>query len=306
LSVAHDPETGLPKLSIVLATTHEWPEAAPTLRAIFDAPPGEEIEVLLCDGHGGGAPPEHERDPRLRVVTMPGTSVFDLRARGISMARGGIVAITEDHCVPAPDWPAEVLAAHARHPEAPAIAGAVTNGAADSAWDWANFLMTFAEHLPPMPAKPTVRAPSVANGSVDLAAAGVAEDLEPGWLETELLPRLTGEGLVARDDGPRVSHVQSHGGARGTLAAHFHNGRATAGLRVDRPGGRALWAERGRIAKSPLRLTRELHAALADRPPLGGRAAAGARLVPLLAAAHTLGEAVGLMAGPGRSAEHLD
>lgn len=296
----------MPVLSIVLATTHRWPEVEPTLDAIFAAE-SVDMDVILCDGHGNGAPPpDRFGDAPLRVIAQPGASVFALRARGVALARGDVIAITEDHCLPARDWPRELLAAHERHPEAVAVAGAVTNGSTDDPWDCANFLMTFAEHLPPMPSTPTVRAPSVANGSVKRVAAGIPADPEPGWFETELMPRLVGEGLAARDDGPRVVHVQSHGSPRATLAAHFHNGRATTGLRAQPPGPRALASERGRIARLPLRLTRETRTALADRPPLSGQEARGARRVPVIALAHAVGELTGLLTGPGRSAELLD
>jgi len=293
-------------LSIILATTHRWPEVESTLSSIFAGDTPDGLEVILCDGHGAGAPPLSTRDPRLRVVTAAGESVFALRARGLGLAQGAVVAMTEDHCVAAPDWTRELLAAHARHPEAVAIAGAVTNGAAERAWDWANFLMTFADHLPPMPDARTVRAPSVANGSVKREVAFIPANPKPGWLETALMGRLMDAGLVVRDDGPRVSHVQSHGGGLATLTAHFHNGRATAGLRAASPGVHAVLDERGRIAALPAKLTREMRAALTSRPPLPGRAAAGARIVPLIAAAHGAGELTGLLAGVGRSAELLD
>lgn len=293
-------------LSVVLASGHGWSDAEPTLSRLAAMDPPGGMEVIFCDGSGHVAPPAEELDGRLRVVAMPGESVFALRARGVGLARGEIVAITEDHCMPEPDWADALVAAHARHRGAAAIAGAVTNGAPEDAWDWANFLMTFAEHMPPVSATAGARAPSVANGSIKRSAVAMPSDPEPGWFELELMPSLLGAGRVVRDDGPRVAHVQSHGGGRATLAAHFHNGRACTGLRVARPGPAAVLAERGRIARLPLRLNRELRAALATRPPLDGAAATGARLVPLVGAAHAAGELTGLLLGPGRSAEKLD
>jgi hypothetical protein len=296
-----------PELSIVLATTHPWPEVEQTLEAILTADAGIELEAILCDGSGDGAPPSGWRDDdRLSVLAAPGESVFGLRARGIAAARGKIVAITEDHCRPEPDWPAELLAAHARHPEAAAIAGAVANGATANRWDWANFLMTFAEHMRPLDDAPARRAPSVANGSFKRTHVELPSSPAPGWLELELMPDLVGAGRVARDGGPLVVHDQSHGEGRTTISKHFHNGRATAGLRTDSPGLRAAWAEARRLAGLPSLLNRQLRDALAVRPPLEGDAARGARLVPLLGTAHAAGELVGLLAGPGASAEQLD
>jgi hypothetical protein len=294
-----------PALSIVLATSHRWPEAEPALRAILESGTEVDLEVILCDGAGHG-PPSDGRDPRLTVVEAPGESVFALRARGVAQARGEIVAITEDHCLAAPDWADELVAAHARHPHAIAIAGAVANGSTTDPWDWANFLMNFAEHMRPVDDAPARRAPSVANGSFKRALAGLPERLEPGWLELHRMPELVGAGKVVRDDGPLVTHVQSHGSGRATLAGHFHNGRASAGLRAASPGPRAVLAERRRLAGLPLRIVRETRTALRVRPPLGGRARAGARLLPLVALAHTAGELTGLLRGPGASAEQLD
>ena len=299
--------TQVPELSIVLATTHDWPAVRPTLDAIFAAEAPAAMEVILCEGSGSGGPPADGYDSRLRVVSMPGEPVFDLRARGVGLAGGEIVAITEDHCLPAPDWPVELSAAHRRHPTAVAISGAVTNGSTEDAWDWANFLMTFAEHMPPMSSSNGgARAPSVANGSVKRVAAHIPRSPAPGWFELELMPSLLSAGKVARDDGPRVAHIQSHGGRLATLAAHFHNGGASSGLRVASPGPRAVFAEGQRLMRLPGRLTRELRGALSPRPALTGSAAAGARVVPIVATAHTAGELVGLLAGPGRSPDLLD
>jgi hypothetical protein len=293
-----------PALSIVLASSHPWPEAERTLTTLLATATTVDFEAILCAG--GDGPPAGWGDERLRVVHGPGESVFALRARGMAAARGEIVAITEDHCIPAGDWPAALVAAHARRPEAVAIAGAVANGATTTAWDWANFLMTFAEHMPPIDGAAARRAPSVANGSFKRALIEMPPEADPGWLELELNAALLRAGAVARDGAPVVAHDQSHGGMLATLAVHFHNGRATAGLRATRPGPRAAWAERGWIVRLPLRLTRELRAELAARPPLTGVARRGALLVPLLALAHTAGEATGLLSGPGRSAERLD
>ncbi len=295
-----------PQLSIVLATSHPWPEVEPTLEAILAADTPVELEVVLCDGDGAGGPPGGGTDPRLRTVSAPGESVFALRARGVAAARGEIVAITEDHCIPEPDWPAELVAAHSRHPEAVAISGAVANGATADRWEWANFLLTFAEHMRPVDDAPATRAPSVANGSFKRDLAALPATPAPGLLELELMPGLVSAGRVARDGGPLVTHDQSHGSGWATLGAHFHNGRASTGLRTDSPGPRTALAEARRLAALPWRLTREVRHALALRPPLRGTAAAGARVVPVVAAAHAAGELTGLLAGPGRSAERLD
>lgn len=64
-----------------------------------------------------------------------------LRAAGMAAADGDIVALTEDHCVVAPNWLAEL--AHGSERGAQVIGGAMENAQRDRAIDWAAY---FAEY----------------------------------------------------------------------------------------------------------------------------------------------------------------
>jgi hypothetical protein len=81
------------------------------------------------------------RFPDVRFLHLPGSrSPAELRARATAVARGGIIAFLEDHCVPAPDWSARLIAAHSA-PHA-AVGGAVDKGflpgrQSDTALNWA-------------------------------------------------------------------------------------------------------------------------------------------------------------------------
>lgn len=79
-----------------------------------------------------------------------------LRALAVHASTGDIVACTEDHCVPSPDWCARVLAAHAR-------GRAVWGGAIDKAPSsdgsaWAAYLLDYARYMSPLPAGPAAYA----------------------------------------------------------------------------------------------------------------------------------------------------
>jgi len=76
-----------------------------------------------------------------------------LRAVGVARARGRIVALVEDHCVPAPDWTRQVIAAH--EGEATAVGGAMEKGfppdeKSDSALNWALYLADYSRYALPM------------------------------------------------------------------------------------------------------------------------------------------------------------
>ena len=138
-------------ISAVVATTQPWPEVQSCLDALYAQIAAAGGEIVLGDGSPHGMPAsEHTRHPELRVLHRPGASVFELRAAAIEHARGEIVAVTEDHCVVAPDWCERILAAHREHPEAAAIGGAVEIGATATRIDWASFFLVNGASMPPL------------------------------------------------------------------------------------------------------------------------------------------------------------
>ncbi len=80
------------------------------------------------------------------------------RAAGLALARGRIVAMTEDHAVPAADWCDGIVAAHAR-PYA-AIGGAIENDV-DRPWNWALYYCDFGRYGRPLKSGAAVYASDV-------------------------------------------------------------------------------------------------------------------------------------------------
>ena len=77
-----------------------------------------------------------EEFPRVQFVRFPGRrSYAELRAAGFHRARSPIVALTEDHCSPVPEWCRNILRAHAG--PAAAVGGPVDKIGSDSALHWA-------------------------------------------------------------------------------------------------------------------------------------------------------------------------
>ncbi len=295
--------TGPISLSVVLAATHPWPSARPCVDSLLPQCDALGAELLFADSTGAGLPDQlPTAGTRLSHIVILGASVFELRARATAEARGQIIAWTEDHCIPAPDWCKKILEAHECDPDAGALGGAVLNGSQDRSLDWANFLCTFGPFVPPMTRLPG-RAPSVANLSLrrDALPSG---PIRAGWVETKVLAELTNSGRVRFDDGPRVTHVQSWGFPR-TFAAHFHNGRSTTGMLGDTmPAVTRLWL----IATSFLIPAKFLISAV--RPLAGKRSIPWVRHLPSmfgLALAFAAGEVIGLVTGnAGRSPEFLE
>ncbi len=73
----------------------------------------------------------------------------ELRARGLALARGRIVALIEDHGIPAVDWAERVLEEH-KQPFA-GLGGAIENGI-DRPLNWAVYFCDFLRYQNPLPA----------------------------------------------------------------------------------------------------------------------------------------------------------
>jgi hypothetical protein len=84
----------------------------------------------------------------------PEASVFELRALGAANATGDLVALTEDHVTVAPGWTQALRQAHAAGHGL--LAGAVENGNAERAYDWALYFCEYGLCMPPLPEGPAV------------------------------------------------------------------------------------------------------------------------------------------------------
>lgn len=70
------------------------------------------------------------------------------RAEALKLAEGGLIAITEDRGMPAPDWAEAMIRLHRQHPDA-VIGGSVENGV-DRLANWAIFFCDFGRYQPPL------------------------------------------------------------------------------------------------------------------------------------------------------------
>jgi hypothetical protein len=293
-----------PPLSIVLATTHPWPTLRATLASIEPEAAAVGAEIVVVDGDGAALPADPEGDGRTVWLRAPGCNVFELRAMGAAAAHGAVVAITEDHCLVAPDWCARMLQAHRDHPDVAVVAGCVLNGATERLIDRANFVLVHSPSLPPLPAPPARHwAPGPANMSFKRAVVP-RPAAAPGHLELVLVSRLLAEGRVAVDDRIAVHHDQSNG-FLGTFVDHFHAGRSVGGLVREAstpPQRRTLTRAITRFPRAMLERVRDV---ARDKP---GAAMEVRRVLPLgvpLFACSWAGVAVGVLSGPGRSPHRL-
>lgn len=133
-----------PSLSVVVASFRERPLVDACLASLLPqcrALGAETIVARACSDPVEIAEMEAAY-PSVRFVRAPADATIpQLRAAGMAAAGGDIVALTEDHCVVAPDWVPQLLRAHAG--DADIVGGSMDNAQRRRAVDWAAY---FAEY----------------------------------------------------------------------------------------------------------------------------------------------------------------
>ena len=210
---------------------------------------GARPELIIA--YDAGVPPAVDpraRFPDARLLAVTGSPTpAQLRSRAVAIARGSIVALLEDHCVPEPDWCERVTAAHAR-PHA-AVGGCVEKGFppgtdGDNALNWAVYLTDYSRYMPPLPGG---RAGSLTDCNVSYRRAEL-ERIRDAWTgefhENVVHERLLSLGGDLWLDPAIVVREHRDLSLRDALRDRYAFGRLFASTRVAGagPSRRAAWA----------------------------------------------------------------
>lgn len=110
--------------------------------------------VLVHDPHIEGMEAVRDRHSHVRLVSNEGQrSPLELAARAMLEADGDIIILTEDHCVPKPDWVRQLVAA--LRPDRAAVGGVVQADPSIRAVDWAFYFVDFFRYTRPVQAGPS-------------------------------------------------------------------------------------------------------------------------------------------------------
>lgn len=216
------------------------------------------------------------------------------RAAGLAIARAPVVALTEDHARPAPDWCRNIVRAHATHPHA-AIGGTIGNASLDRLAR-AVYLCDFARYQSPLAEGPTHFVSDVNVSYKRAALAAVADAWHDTYHETAVHDALRAQGGTLWID-PSIAVEQQRGPLDfvASLRERYAWGRLYAGKRVDEVSGlrRAALALLSPLLPALL-LARQLGYARRRR---AGELLGTLPLLTILLCAWSLGEAVGYWTG---------
>ncbi|MGQ0633376.1 MAG: glycosyltransferase [Planctomycetaceae bacterium] len=299
--------TATAEMSVILITPDSYETIRRTVAALRRQTARDKLELVIVG-------PSHDRltivDSDLdcfaghRLVEIGDlTSTSVARAAGVRVATAPIVAFTEDHCFPRPEWAAALVARH-REPWA-GVGPAFENANPATVVSWANFLIEYGEFAAPAAAGERHHIPGHNSGYKRLALLNYGDALPD---------RLEAESPMQWDLRAKGHRFYLDPAAR-TLHLNYERLGPSCGLRFQ--GGRLFASNRARdwsfgrrafyTLAAPLiplvRLTRALRQAWAiqSRPGL-------LRILPALALLLTLdglGEMVGYAAGSGDSMQTL-
>ena len=293
-------------MTIVVGTGEGWPYVRDMLESIRHDAEAAGAEIVIADGSSMPRPTSAEIGPAVRWLKFDAPSVFSLYIQALREARGEVVALTEDHAVPRPGWVAAIIRAHAAHPEAAAIGGAIENGSADSLIDWASYFSTQGQHMGPLGDRPVRMTTNEANVSYKRwALEGLDDNDGLGFMAILHNRRLAESGAILRDDDRMVVDHMETIGFIGQTSIHFHNGRSIAGFRRRNGMSNEEWLRMGvslvlpawrtvRIVRSGLAKGRHRRQLLSSAP-----------WTLWLELAQGAGHLVGYATGPGGSPSHL-
>ena len=146
--------TGSPalKLSVVVAAQDGGDLLRRCILALVPQLAESEMEIVVVMADGASPPSFLGDFPQVRALAIPRPwNVPRMWTCGIAAARGAIVALTIENCIPAPDWAAKTLAAHL-NPWA-GIGGAIEPDESLGLAGWAVYFCRYSNYLLPFTAR---------------------------------------------------------------------------------------------------------------------------------------------------------
>lgn len=289
----------IPEVSVVVASFSGEAALGHCLESLIAQTPVPEV-IVSTDLDRESVDRLSALHPRARFLRgEPGTSAFRLRARGVAEARGGLVALTEDHCTAAPGWLPALQAAHTAGQVV--VGGVVENGRAGSPFERALYWCEYAGQMPPLPEGPAGLLSGVNVGYDRAALLACRPVWEDSFYESEVHAALRKAGHTLHRAARAVvtSHLAfTFAGAR----AHLFRG----GLRFGRerlarssPATRLLLCLAAPAVPAVL-LGRVVAAVVSRRPREIGHLVVALPHAACLVGAWAAGEALGYWGSIGR------
>jgi hypothetical protein len=242
---------GNPLLSVVVVIVSDTMGHAdtahlePCLESLGQQPMADSTEIIVAMYPGvTGIAALKARYPSVNFVEAADLETYtgcpgsrehhdELRARGLAVARGDVVALIEDHGVVAPDWSTRLIEAH--NGSSAAVGGAIENGI-DRPLNWAVYFCDFLRYQNPLPGGETA---IVSDANVAYKRSAL-ESIRPIWQEIFHEASVT---AALRSRGQQMILAPA-----AVLFQHRQGLRMSSALRERFVWGRSYAATRARLA----------------------------------------------------------
>jgi len=217
-----------------------------------------------------------------------------LRARGLALARGTLVALLEDHARPEAHWCANIVSAH--RADYAAVGGAIENGI-DRPLNWAVYFCDFAKYQNPVPSGESSFASDANTAYKRSALESVRSVWEASFREVVVNGALVSAGRkITLNPDVVVYQHRSDLTLGSALCERFVWGRSYAATRgtLLSPSRRLIYAALSPLL--PLLIMSRMTATIWKRRRLFGKFVSAAPLTALLTCSWSAGECVGYLA----------
>lgn len=138
-------------ISVIVVSVIGSPYLEECLDALHEQEGEFDIEIIVVTPLQGDAVDRIKKKfPQVKLLTTSSRiGIPQLRALGLSHAAGETVAITEDCCIPAKNWCAEIVRAHRSGYDV--VGGAIENGSSNTSVNWAAYFCEYSERMMPIP-----------------------------------------------------------------------------------------------------------------------------------------------------------
>ncbi len=218
------------ELSVVVAASNDLAALEKTLDSLRGQAETADTEVIaVCNFEVKDE--VAKRFPFVRCVTLASdTTVPELRARGIHVARGKIIALVEDYCTLDELWCAEIKKAH--QSQHAIVGGSVENRCPDKALNWAAYFYDYGKYMAPVQAGPAQTLSGMNVSYAREVLREVQESFRDGFYEVFAHDELKRRGHQLYLEPSAVVYLAKDYRFREIFRSYFHQARAFAGRRV--------------------------------------------------------------------------
>lgn len=295
-------------MSAIVITPDGLTTVAKTLECLKAQTVSQQIEVVLIGPGISAEVAESDLEDAfgavcaIEIADMRSTSAA--RAAGILEAQAPIVALTEDHSYPEPDWAEALVEAH--NAGRTVVGPAVVNANPDSVTSWANFIIEYCDWIDPAPAGEYDHLPGHNSSYNKEVLRALGADLVSSLEAESLLHwRLKESGhQLWLEPGARTRHL-NFSQFLPSIRLRYDCGHLFAGVRAQH------WPAVKRLAyavASPLipwvRLAR-IGRRMSRPGRLSGRILLATPAVVFLLIVDAIGELAGYLSGPGDAPERI-